>query len=133
MPEFRSIIDEIGPFESTEAFLRCGWEEILWQSPPWCGFRFAVIELIVESIPSEIYSDGDITLSHSGFNSQNIFVGNYGEITGIIDWDGVQTSYRSLAFAQFPLFIFRDWDPHRNDHSGECVPARNDISDLKRY
>ncbi|KAL2012730.1 hypothetical protein VTN00DRAFT_255 [Thermoascus crustaceus] len=45
------------------------------------------------------------------FDSQNIMIDERGNLTGIIDWDNVQTAPRFLGHSSFPGWITRDWDP----------------------
>lgn len=55
--------------------------------------------------------EGNIALGHPDFNYQNIFVDDEGNITGVIDWDGVHTVPRALGFARYSSWVTRDWDP----------------------
>lgn len=45
------------------------------------------------------------------FNFQNILVDDDRNITGIIDWDDMNTVPRQGGYASYPAWITRDWDP----------------------
>ncbi|KAF2246629.1 hypothetical protein BU26DRAFT_50382 [Trematosphaeria pertusa] len=49
-------------------------------------------------------------LTHPDLDLQNVFVNREGEITGIIDWDGVRVVPRCIGHAALPLFLRKDWD-----------------------
>ncbi|OCL12239.1 hypothetical protein AOQ84DRAFT_373248 [Glonium stellatum] len=49
-------------------------------------------------------------LMHPDFNYQNIMITPDGKtITGIFDWDGVQTVPRCVGYAAVPIWLRRDW------------------------
>ena len=50
-------------------------------------------------------------LSIPDYDSQNIMIDERGNLTGIIDWDHVQSLPRFLGYSSFPGWITRDWDP----------------------
>jgi len=50
-------------------------------------------------------------LSLPDFDSQNTMIDERGNLTGIIDWDNVETVPRFLGYSSFPGWITRDWDP----------------------
>ncbi|KAF2802986.1 uncharacterized protein BDZ99DRAFT_349362, partial [Mytilinidion resinicola] len=71
-------------------------------------------------------------LMHPDFNYQNIMVTPDGkQITGIIDWDGVQTVPRCVGYAAVPIWLRQDWqsdyvwpDNHLETHS---------VDELEKY
>lgn len=100
-----------GPFDTVESWLTRNWEDLAEERAEWRKAELAILRLAVESIPSSLSLNGHFALGHPDFNYQNIFVGDDGEITGIVDWDNVRMQPRSLGFARYPSWITRDWDP----------------------
>ncbi|KAL2023919.1 hypothetical protein VTK56DRAFT_696 [Thermocarpiscus australiensis] len=45
------------------------------------------------------------------FDSQNILVDDEGNVTGLIDWDHVQTVPPCVGYSCYPSWITRDWNP----------------------
>jgi hypothetical protein len=62
-------------------------------------------------IPDPAFDGAPFFLSHPDFGYQNILVDAEGNVTGIIDWDDVTVGPRQSAFARYPSWITRDWDP----------------------
>ncbi|KAJ7668742.1 kinase-like domain-containing protein [Mycena polygramma] len=62
-------------------------------------------------IPDPTVDGAPFFLSHPDFGYQNILVDADGNVTGIIDWDDVTVGPRQSAFARYPSWITRDWDP----------------------
>ncbi len=55
-----------------------------------------------------------------------------GNLTGIIDWDNVQTCPRCLGYAAYPGWISRDWDPLM--YGWPMLPdSENSPDELERY
>ncbi|TID26961.1 hypothetical protein E2P81_ATG01421 [Venturia nashicola] len=50
------------------------------------------------------------SLAHNDLDWQNILCDDYGNVTGIIDWEGACSRPSSFGWAQVPLFLRRDWD-----------------------
>jgi aminoglycoside phosphotransferase (APT) family kinase protein len=73
----------------------------------------AILRLAIDSIPAHLTArdDGSFVLAHPTLDAQNILVDDAGQITGLIDWDGVQTMPRAYGFCSYPSWITRDWDP----------------------
>ncbi|KAJ7108358.1 hypothetical protein C8R43DRAFT_1140018 [Mycena crocata] len=72
-------------------------------------------------------------LPHPDFGYQNILVDAEGNVTGIIDWDDVSVGPRQSAFARYPSWITRDWDPmvygyREAAHSESDEADANDLS-----
>ncbi|QDS71163.1 hypothetical protein FKW77_010067 [Venturia effusa] len=56
------------------------------------------------------------------FGSQNILVDGEGNVTGIVDWEVVETRPQYLGWTTLPNWLFRDLtDPNRYSHSGFCM------------
>jgi hypothetical protein len=67
-------------------------------------------------------------LMHTDINLQNIFTDSEGNITGIIDWDGVRTSPRCSGPASVPIFLRIDWTDGYTLANAALMP-----SELKHY
>ena len=77
----------------------------------WNNAELSLLRLAIDSIPQALDTPQTFSLRHPDFNYQNIFTNDASDITGLIDWDGVQTLPRALGFARYPSWITRDWDP----------------------
>ncbi|KAF2638259.1 hypothetical protein P280DRAFT_529090 [Massarina eburnea CBS 473.64] len=82
------------------------------------GLRM-VLDLIINAMipPSQLYLDssgyGEVTpeafvYRHNDLDMQNILVDDDGNVTGIIDWDGLMVVPRCLGPTSLPLFLRRD-------------------------
>ena len=85
----------------------------------------AILREAIDSIPKALDTPQSFSLGHPDFNYQNILIDDEGEITGIIDWDGVETCPRALGFAGYPSWITRDWDPAMYDYAKELPDPDN--------
>ena len=85
----------------------------------------AILRQAIDSIPKALNTPQTFSLGHPDFNYQNILTDDEGEITGIIDWDGVETRPRALGFARYPSWITRDWDPAMYDYAKELPDPDN--------
>jgi aminoglycoside phosphotransferase (APT) family kinase protein len=71
-------------------------------------------------------------LSLPDFNPQNILIDERGNLTGITDWENVQTVPRFLGYSSFPSWITRDWDPLMYHYPVDGV-QENSPEELKQY
>ncbi|KAM7193819.1 hypothetical protein V8F33_007608 [Rhypophila sp. PSN 637] len=81
-----------------------------------------------EQRPSENFMFG---LAPRGFDSQNIMVDDQGNLTGILDWDLVQTLPRCVGHIRYPGWITRDWNRLTSD--SENWPDELEREELERY
>lgn len=79
------------------------------------------------SIPAEGF-----VLSVPDFDSQNILVDDEGNVTGIIDWDHVQTMPRWVGYSRYPGWVTRDWDPLMYGWP-EMKESENSPEELEQY
>lgn len=103
----------LGPFESTKAYL-FAWLDNPKEIPEeqkWTKAELSLLHHAIDSIPQSLDTPKTFSLGHPDFNYQNIFTNDEGDITGLIDWDGVHALPRALGFARYPSWITRDWDP----------------------
>ncbi|KAI5776923.1 phosphotransferase enzyme family-domain-containing protein, partial [Geopyxis carbonaria] len=105
------ITSATGPFETTLSWLRTRANNSM-KKETLTGriAEMALLHLAIDSIPPSLLP-GPFGLVHPDFDSQNIFIDDDGNITGMIDWDGVCTLPRALGFARYPSWLTRDWDP----------------------
>ena len=75
-----------------------------------------LMQLAVASIPAYLINEQRFALTPIDFNYQNILVDSENKITGLIDWDGVQTGSSCAGYARYPSWITRDWDPAMYDY-----------------
>ena len=131
-----------GPFNSAMDDLLEGFEEpeaVDGQLNQLHG-EHALLSLALHSLPSLLHLNGPFALGHPDFNYQNLFVDEEGNITAIIDWDGTCITTRALAFARYPSWITRDWDPvmyqygdEYDDHADEGPREEDSPAQLLRY
>ena len=87
-----------------------------------------LLYLAIDSIPKFLDHEQAFALGHSDLNYQNIFVNDDGDVTAIIDWDGVCIETRVSAFARYPSWITRDWDPVMYDYGDDEEGERKEDS-----
>lgn len=95
--------------------------------------RYKVLELILECIPrSTLTSNGVETfgISHPDLDVQNILIDDDGNVTGILDWDGVRAKPHFMAWPSFPIWLRQDW---RDDYIHPFGDAFHTASELERY
>lgn len=110
-------VDEFGPFESSKSYLRHHARhssDPTKKSPLATGSR-VFLDMIISALPSSTERPSSnreaFVLSLPDFDSQNVMVDEQGNLTGLIDWDNVQTVPRFLGISSFPGWITREWDP----------------------
>ncbi|KAI9829071.1 MAG: hypothetical protein M1832_000094 [Thelocarpon impressellum] len=113
----------IGPFDTTRSWLLHDLDDSIGAHALWRVAELQLLRLAIDSIPRRLDAGGSFVFGHPDFNYQNIFVDDNGNVTGIIDWDGVHTRPRALGFARYPSWITRDWDPVKY---GYGIPGSRD-------
>ena len=68
-----------------------------------------MVNAVLPYLPSDVAEN--FVLSIPDFDAQNVIVDNEGTLTGIIDWDLVQTAPPYAGYTSYPSFITRDWNP----------------------
>ena len=81
--------------------------------------------------PFSTRSVESFVLSFPDFDSQNIMIDERGNLTGLLDWDNVQTYPRFLGYCRYPSFIMRDWDFLGYEYPG--YPHESSPEELARY
>jgi aminoglycoside phosphotransferase (APT) family kinase protein len=126
-------VDEFGPFETSKSYLRHCLDHHVkkYDTPSPRGCR-TLVEMMIEHLPTTKNSAKEtFVLSLPDFDAQNIMIDEQGNLTGIIDWDNVQTMPRFLGYSSFPGWITRDWDPMM--YYPELTDRENSPEELKRY
>ena len=88
----------------------------------------AILPLSVESL--DVCQDETFVLTTPDFDSQNIMIDARGNLTGIIDWDHVQTMPRCLGYCRCPEWITRDCDPVRCEYPSSTMKIRRRNCDI---
>ncbi|KAI5888576.1 kinase-like protein [Schizophyllum commune H4-8] len=97
-----------GPFSSTRAFMFALLEKAREVDDT---SSLSLLELLLGALPEHQFDGPPFHLSYPDFDSQNVFVDDKGEVSGFIDWDGVDVSPRQLAALVYPSWLTVDWDP----------------------
>ncbi|KAI4518882.1 kinase-like domain-containing protein [Schizophyllum commune] len=97
-----------GPFSSTRAFMFALLKKAREVDD---SSSFSLLELLLGSLLEHQFDGAPFHLSYPDFDSQNVFVDDKGEVTGLIDWDGVGVYPRQLGALTYPSWLTVDWDP----------------------
>lgn len=108
-------VNAAGPFQCSSAYLnqksRCTACED-GRDPMKVGLGSEmVISRAISYLPTPRNGRETFPLSIPDFDSQNIMIDEQGNVTGIVDWDGVQTEPEFFGPCRYPGWITRDWDP----------------------
>lgn len=76
----------------------------------WGVAESKLLDIMVPCLPVGNRDEGFV-LSAPDLDAQNVLVDEEGNVTGIIDWDHVQTLPRCVGYCRYPSWITRDWDP----------------------
>ena len=128
-PSF-GYVSESGPWSETKSYLLDICEKSQ-SAEDASGLRSGdrkLLSLAIDSIPESLDHEQAFALGHSDLNYQNIFVNDDGDVTAIIDWDGVCIETRASAFARYPSWITRDWDPVMYDYGDDEDGERKEDS-----
>ena len=66
--------------------------------------------LVAAEVP-EINTDEDFVLTHADFDIQNLMVDDEGNLTGVLDWDGLSSQPRQAGWSMVPFWLQNDWSP----------------------
>lgn len=119
-----------GPFNSTADYL-------LEHSPKedltseWGTAATKLLDVLISHFPAQDSTEGFV-MSLPDFDSQNVMVDENGYVTGIIDWDLVQTVPRCVGYCRYPGWITRDWDPLMYGWP-KMTESENSPEELERY
>lgn len=119
-----------GPFDSTPAYLR---EHMAGknQRSPWGIAAYEVVDAVLPHLPPDNVAE-QFVLAIPDFDAQNVMVDDEGDVTGIIDWDLVQTAPPYAGYTSYPSFITRDWNPLMYGWP-KLADSENSPEELERY
>ena len=122
-----------GPYDTAAEYLRDHYAVTDKNDNPWSVAGKTVTKAAVRHLPFQDPSQGFV-LSIPDFDVQNIMVDDEGGLTGIIDWDLVQTLPRCVGYSRYPGWITRDWDPLMYGWPpNESGSSENSPEELERY
>ncbi|KAI5865644.1 hypothetical protein GGS23DRAFT_560127 [Durotheca rogersii] len=98
-----------GPYDTMSTYLREN-SAVRKRDNEWGVAEYKLLDVIVPCLPVGS-RDESFVLSAPDLDSQNVLVDEEGNVTGIIDWDHVQTMPRCVGYSGYPSWITRDWDP----------------------
>jgi hypothetical protein len=116
LPSFEDItnghLTSRGPYNTVHAYLLGEITRQLHSAPTTDHkVSLALLRIFAGTLPDETLDGPPFVLSMPDFNYQNVFVDVDGNVTGLIDWDGIVVGPRQGGYARYPLWITRDWDP----------------------
>ena len=120
-------IREFGPFRTTKEYLTHLHNSQERDSHPMAVGCRELLARMIASLPLSVEEslgvcqDETFVLTAPDFDSQNIMIDEGGNLTGIIDWDHVQTMPRCLGYCRCPEWITRDCDPVRYDYQSSAM------------
>ncbi len=128
----RITVTPFGPFHTSQSFLRyCLDHDSDNKRHMWSVGARQLVGMMIPCLPRPPENQREtFVLSLPDFDSQNVMTDESGSLTGIIDWDNVQTNPLFLGYSCFPSWITTDWDPlmYCPTYDG-C----NSPEELKRY
>ena len=130
---------QIGPFDSSRSYMLHEFSPQKIDPLGWGRAAYQVNSIVLSHLPKsshDPFSENDpeaetFVLCHPDFDSQNILIDEKGNLTGLIDWDGVQTYPRFLGYCRYPSFLTPDWDPIMYGYPG--CPRYLSPEELVRY
>ncbi|KAE9375799.1 hypothetical protein N431DRAFT_531881 [Stipitochalara longipes BDJ] len=131
-------IQAFGPFKNSKAYLQYYLDHLSSSedsSPVALGAE-KITSMMIFHLPSPRpgNQNEEFALSLPDFDSQNIMVDAEGNVTGILDWDLVQTVPRFLGYCRYPEWITRDWDPIQYEYlQPQDHEQYNTTEELKKY
>jgi len=131
---------QFGPFNTSQSYLEyfVKHNERTGRPDP-DEIRIGTQELLAMMIPclpcprKHFLAREKFVLSLPDFNPQNIMIDERGNLTGIIDWENVQTVPRFLGYSSFPSWITRDWDPLMYDLKSDTENSPEELNKYRRW
>ncbi|QDS70740.1 hypothetical protein FKW77_003336 [Venturia effusa] len=100
--------------------------------------KYEILKMAIDSISQPESLDGhheqieSFVLTPPDFDCQNILVDDDGNVTGLLDWDGVHTVPHFAGFAALPLWLTRDFTDARWEWDGELGSSDWDLARYRR-
>ena len=120
---------EVGPFSDPKAYFLHMYNR---RRTPGHSSGKGLHKLLRLLIDWMDFGDSKFTLRHPDFNLQNILVSKDGELSGVIDWDGIAAVPRAVGYECYPSWLTRDWDPIKYGYPDSHLPE-NSPEELHRY
>lgn len=98
-----------GPFDTAASYLKERRAKENTKSA-WGISASKLLDAMIPYLPAYDSAEGFV-LRPPDFDSQNVMVDDAGNVTGIIDWDHVQTLPQCIGYSIYPSWITRDWNP----------------------
>ncbi|KAI0048701.1 kinase-like protein [Auriscalpium vulgare] len=106
--EFEGPDSEAGPFDNAHNFIQSILdEEFQINRDPF----LAALHIFLNSLLERQYDRAPFILGHPDLVAENVFVDETGEVSAIIDWDGVAVLPRQLGALAYPAWLTIDWNP----------------------
>ena len=136
--EEKMAVKQLGPFNTSKSYLQYCLDNL--ERPkvfrPLAHGCKKLLASMIRYLPSSsdqfTGSESEtFVLSIPDYDSQNIMIDERGNLTGIIDWDHVQSLPRFLGYSSFPGWITRDWDPLMYHYTR--IETENSPEELEQY
>ncbi|KAG6363430.1 hypothetical protein INS49_008529 [Diaporthe citri] len=115
----------LGSVLNNNTFLKRFWAPTNDKSP----YAVGATKLLEEMLPLLPHSS-EYVLALPDFDPQNVMADGEGNITGLIDWNNVQTVPGFIGCLRYPGWITRDWDPLMY---GWPESSENSPEELQKY
>jgi hypothetical protein len=123
-------VKAVGPFSTSRSYLLDDFDDPE-EDDPYAVGAHKLTSIMVPYLPSPRKGSETFALRPPDFDSQNIMIDERGNLTGIIDWDNVQTFPSFIGYSRFPGWITRDWDPLM--YGWPKLDEENSPAELTRY
>ncbi|TFK88261.1 hypothetical protein K466DRAFT_662430 [Polyporus arcularius HHB13444] len=94
--------------------------------------RLAILRMLLATLPDDRFDGPPFHFGPPDFDSQNVLVDDAGEVSGLIDWDGLCVLPREVAALTYPSWLTVDWDPAAYALYKEAPPYDSE-ADLHKY
>lgn len=133
----KTRVAEFGPFKTSKSYFKhcIDHHSDKQKTATFARGARVLIEMMVKYLPprkTNMSASETFVLAAPDFESQNIMIDEQGNVTGLIDWEHVQTMPRFFGYARFPGWITRDWDPLVYGYP-LFKDRENSPDELKRY
>ena len=121
---------QLGPFLTSRLYLLNDFDDP-GEDDAYAVGAHKLTGIMVAHLPSPTKGSETFVLRPPDFDSQNIMIDERGKLTGIIDWDNVQTFPSFVGYSRYLGWITRDWDPLM--HGWPKSDEENSPAELTRY
>ncbi|KIM35910.1 hypothetical protein M413DRAFT_32142 [Hebeloma cylindrosporum] len=139
----RRTWDLRGPFSSVHELLSFEISRQMCICPkPLLQLYQGVLRLFAGFLPDPSLNQAPFVLEMPDFSYQNILVEDDGTVTGLLDWDELDTVPRQAGYARYPAWITRDFDlsayGYPTENTDGPIPPREELqedspSELQRF